>query len=289
MSATADASTTPAPTSCGALPERRGRARFAAHLATCADCRREVAELQLVADALPLAAPRSPRRRSCAARIMAVVDAEAELLGAAGPEADRAAPAQRRAPRAARASAAPALAAPAPSPRSRAGSSRGRRRRRPRAAAATARARARRVKIASAPNAGATSCAIATATRSCGCATCPRRRPGRVYQVWLKRRGRTPAPTTALFTVDRTTGTPTSRSPSTLEGHRAAAGHRRARGGSSSRPARRSHRRHPPSCGCAHGRLLACRRPRWPPATATPTARPASPAPPAGGRSAPTA
>jgi anti-sigma factor RsiW len=40
----------------GALPEDEHE-HFAAHLPGCEVCRREVAELQMVADTLPLAAP----------------------------------------------------------------------------------------------------------------------------------------------------------------------------------------------------------------------------------------
>ncbi len=63
-------------------------AGFEAHLATCAECRSEVQRLQPVADALPsspdqLAAP--PELKD---RIMSVVHAEANLLQAAGPQAD---------------------------------------------------------------------------------------------------------------------------------------------------------------------------------------------------------
>jgi anti-sigma-K factor RskA len=66
------------------------------HLATCAQCRAEVAELQTVVDELPTTvspAQASPELRE---RILATVRAEAELLSAAGPEADRPAQPKRR-------------------------------------------------------------------------------------------------------------------------------------------------------------------------------------------------
>jgi anti-sigma-K factor RskA len=72
----------------GALDEADAAA-FAAHLEACAGCRREVAELQVVADVLPMAAPQVVPPPELKGRIMSVVNAEAELLAATGPEADR--------------------------------------------------------------------------------------------------------------------------------------------------------------------------------------------------------
>jgi anti-sigma-K factor RskA len=85
----------------GALAEQDARA-FALHLEDCPACRREVAELQVVADVLPMAAPQVVPPPALKGRIMAVVESEAQLLRAAGPEADRppaAAPAAERASR----------------------------------------------------------------------------------------------------------------------------------------------------------------------------------------------
>ena len=72
----------------GALPEPEAAA-FAAHLADCPVCRDEIARLQPVADALPLAAPDAQPSPNLKLRIMAEVEREASLLAAAGPEADR--------------------------------------------------------------------------------------------------------------------------------------------------------------------------------------------------------
>jgi anti-sigma-K factor RskA len=79
----------------GALPadEREG---FERHLATCPECRREVEELAVAADALPSAAPPVTPPPELKQRIMAVVDAEASLLAAAGSRADEPEPAPRR-------------------------------------------------------------------------------------------------------------------------------------------------------------------------------------------------
>lgn len=62
---------------------------FADHLRTCTTCRREVEQLQIVVDTLPIAAPQHAPPVQLRDRIMRVVDAEADLLRASGPEADR--------------------------------------------------------------------------------------------------------------------------------------------------------------------------------------------------------
>jgi anti-sigma-K factor RskA len=79
----------------GALGEPDATA-FAAHLEVCDECRGEVAALQVVADVLPMAAPQVVPPPDLKGRIMAVVDSEAQLLAAAGPEADRPARADDR-------------------------------------------------------------------------------------------------------------------------------------------------------------------------------------------------
>jgi anti-sigma-K factor RskA len=72
----------------GALDDADARA-FASHLEECDACRAEVAALQPVADVLPMAAPQELPSPALKSRIMAVVESEAQLLRAAGPEADR--------------------------------------------------------------------------------------------------------------------------------------------------------------------------------------------------------
>jgi Anti-sigma-K factor rskA len=62
---------------------------FAEHLSGCDICRAEVAELQVTADSLALAPPQLTAPIDLRARIMSTVHAEAELLKAAGHEADR--------------------------------------------------------------------------------------------------------------------------------------------------------------------------------------------------------
>jgi anti-sigma-K factor RskA len=77
----------------GALPPEEV-APFEAHLASCPDCRAEVERLSLVPDALGASAPPMAAPPALRERIMSTVRAEAELLQAAGPAADR--PAGRR-------------------------------------------------------------------------------------------------------------------------------------------------------------------------------------------------
>jgi anti-sigma-K factor RskA len=75
----------------GALPEGE-RVEFEAHLERCPDCRAEVEELRVAAEALPVAAPPMRPPAALKDRIMAEVEREAELLRSAGPEADRVEP-----------------------------------------------------------------------------------------------------------------------------------------------------------------------------------------------------
>ncbi|HEY3828597.1 MAG TPA: anti-sigma factor [Solirubrobacteraceae bacterium] len=65
---------------------------FEAHLSTCQSCREELVQLQSVADALAAGVPLVAEPAGLHARIMATVHAEAELLRAAGHDADRVAP-----------------------------------------------------------------------------------------------------------------------------------------------------------------------------------------------------
>jgi hypothetical protein len=85
----------------GALPAGESE-RFAAHLPGCAVCRREVAELQMVADTLPLVADQVAPPPELKDRIMSAVRAEADVLEAAGPEADTVAAPVEEPPRPAR-------------------------------------------------------------------------------------------------------------------------------------------------------------------------------------------
>jgi anti-sigma factor RsiW len=184
------------------------RERFAAHLPGCAACRRELEELQSVADTLPLAAPPVVPPPELKERIMAVVRADV-----ARREAEAAQPAQ---------AAQPATAEPAPPARSR--RPRPWWRRPPLALGPVGAALAAAVLIAigvaggvlvsggdeaartitalvdvpSAPAARAT-VAVAEDRATLTVRDFPAPPKGRVYQVWLKRPGRDPEPTRALF------------------------------------------------------------------------------------------
>jgi anti-sigma-K factor RskA len=181
----------------GALPEGE-RASFEAHLATCPDCRAELDELRVAAEALPVAAPPMRPPPALKARIMAEVEREAELLRSAGPAADRPAPAHRRR------FAFPRFAFPVPAAAALAcaallvglgagaflfGSSGGHTVNFQRSGALSANASAELdVK-------GDTAVLVARGL--------PEPPAGRVYQVWLQRDGQAPEPTAALFTPRR--------------------------------------------------------------------------------------
>jgi anti-sigma factor RsiW len=78
----------------GSLPEGE-LTEFEAHLASCGRCRDEAASLQVAVDVLPVAVPLVSPPADLKGRLMGIVEAEAELLQAAGSEADRP-PARRR-------------------------------------------------------------------------------------------------------------------------------------------------------------------------------------------------
>jgi hypothetical protein len=75
-----------APYALGALEDVEA---YREHLATCASCRAEVAELQFVADTLPTSVAPMLAPPAMRERILATVRSEAELLKAAGSESDR--------------------------------------------------------------------------------------------------------------------------------------------------------------------------------------------------------
>jgi anti-sigma-K factor RskA len=72
------------------------REAFEEHLSTCATCRAEVDELRPAAEALPMASPLLAPPPELKDRIMAEVEREAALLGAAGAGADRPPRTERR-------------------------------------------------------------------------------------------------------------------------------------------------------------------------------------------------
>jgi anti-sigma factor RsiW len=78
-----------------ALSEDEAR-EYEAHLATCSECRAEVGELRVAAEALPVSPPPMVPPPALKARIMAEVEREAALLAAAGKPERTAAPPRRR-------------------------------------------------------------------------------------------------------------------------------------------------------------------------------------------------
>ena len=62
--------------------------RFEEHLAECPRCLRDVAELRVASDALPMSVPLVSTPPALKGRIMAVVNSEAQLLAAAGQRAE---------------------------------------------------------------------------------------------------------------------------------------------------------------------------------------------------------
>jgi len=189
----------------GALSDGERR-EFEAHLTGCAQCREDVAELRLVSDALLVAAAPAQAPAELRERLMETVRAEAEVLSAAGPAADAPKPARRPRRRRAFALSRPlALAGAAAAvvgialgfglgSATNGGSSR-----------TVVQVRVRTVQAAvSGPAAPGGS---ATVVERGGVATLqvrglPLPPPGKVYEVWLVRRGvAAPAPTDALFSV----------------------------------------------------------------------------------------
>jgi anti-sigma-K factor RskA len=182
------------------------RERFAAHLAGCEVCRREVADLQMVADTLPLAAPHVAPPPELKERIMSVVRAEAAGMRTAEAPAEPAAPpAARRARTPEKRRAWWQLLRPVLRPMP--------------AAIAAALVLAIGVGggvLISGGDQGRTVTAEVVAPSSPGARASltteddrvtlrvrdfPPPPAGRVYQVWLKRPGRPPDPTNALFTT----------------------------------------------------------------------------------------
>jgi hypothetical protein len=207
----------------GSLPDSEYYA-FEVHLAGCAVCQRDVRELSSAVDMLGTAVPMVPAPPELGARIRRIVRAEAELLHAAGPEADRPpAPAPQ-----------PVASPPSP-PRSR-------RRWVPRVAIAGAVA----IGVAcglvigssvvgtSTPQTRAINAAIlqpgvpldARATLhvtgdrgTLSLTNFPSPPAGRVYEVWLEGSSASPRPTDALFSVN-TQGSGTVAVPGSLRGVR---------------------------------------------------------------------
>jgi anti-sigma-K factor RskA len=196
----------------GALDEPEA-ARYGQHLRECARCRDEVASLRAAAVALPLATEQVAPPPELKSRIMRVVESEAQLLRASGPDADRVHPPRPRrrrrllAPFSLRGLPAAGLAA---------------------VMLAVGVAGGVLLSGDSSPQTRTVEGNVATAGgRAIVRITDGRaklevmglRNParGRVYQVWLKRAGHAPEPTAALFVPSRD-GAATASVPGSMEG-----------------------------------------------------------------------
>jgi len=216
----------------GALPQPE-RERFEAHLVTCASCRADVDALLVVADALPSAAPPVQPSPELKDRIMQVVRSEAELLQAAGAQADVVTPPPpRRQSRSrwlgaliSRQALAGGIAALALVAGGAAGFALrgGGDDKNPRTLQA-------RVEQGAAPG-GAGTLVLDHGDATLRVARMPQPPRGRVWQVWIKRPRHAPEPTDALFDVRRN-GTATVAVPGELEGAESVVVTSEPRGGS---------------------------------------------------------
>ena len=189
-------------------------ASFEAHLATCHTCAREVTELRLAVDTLPMSVEPYAPPAALKDRIMRVVNAEAELLAAAGATADVVAPGRspRRARWAALLSQRPAFAAAAAAVLVAVGIAGG---------VLASRKDSPQTRTVAARVAHATGRADVALKGDRASLRLARFSPppaGQVYQVWLMRKGGKPVPTHTLFNV-RADGKATVEVQETVKGY----------------------------------------------------------------------
>lgn len=195
----------------GALPPEEHDG-FESHLAGCAVCRRDVEELKVASDALPVSVPLIRPPAALKDRIMAVVHSDAELLAAAGERADRPEPAARAPRRERRPFAAWFL--------------------RPGVALACVLVLVAGVGLAAVLSGGQDTRTVVASTQAPGADVrleirddhstlvarhMPAPPSGRIYQVWLKRPGRDPEPTSVLWST-REDGSAEVAVPGSLDG-----------------------------------------------------------------------
>ena len=191
----------------GALPEDEA-AGFKRHLAECAVCREDAAALRVAADALPASPePRTPPP-ALKARIMAVVESEAELLHAAGPESDR----PRRRSRFAWLAPRPALAWGLAALLLVVGVGAG-------VLGSEALQGGPETISAQVAGGGRATLEVEDGHGRLVASKLPAPPQGRVYQVWLDKGGKVPEPTNALFST-RTDGSASVDVPGSLDGVR---------------------------------------------------------------------
>ena len=199
-----------------ALPEDEEIA-FEAHLAGCPICRDQVEDLRMATEALALLAPPVVAPENLRARLMEVVEQEAELLRAAGPEADvpRAVPKAERRRFSLDWLVRPAFALPAAVLllalgviAGLAGSDRG-----PGRGTTSVRAQ---VDEKLAPNARV-HLHMTEGSATLVAENLPEPPRGRVYQVWVKHRDLDPEPTSTLF-MPRSDGSAAAAVPGSMDG-----------------------------------------------------------------------
>ncbi|HEV3092979.1 MAG TPA: anti-sigma factor [Solirubrobacteraceae bacterium] len=159
---------------------------FRRHLATCAVCRDEVAALQMVADALPLAVPQLPVPRRLRRRVMSGVRNESKIARAAAARHRSRLTLARRVAAVGGALAVAAAIVGAVVLTS--GGSSG----------------ARLVQASVAAPAGSAVVRLTGVHAELIVAHMPQPPAGKIYEVWLERDGRSPSPTSALFGVTST-------------------------------------------------------------------------------------
>ena len=191
----------------GALPEDEA-AGFKRHLSECAVCREDAASLRVAADALPASPePRTPPP-ALKARIMAVVEGEAELLHAADPESDR----PRRRSWLGRLAPRPAVAWGLAVLLLVVGAGAG-------LLASDALRGGPETISAQVSGGGRATLEVDDGHGRLVAAKLPAAPEGRVYQVWLDKGGKVPEPTNALFSP-RTDGSASVDVPGSLDGVR---------------------------------------------------------------------
>jgi anti-sigma-K factor RskA len=192
----------------GALPPDE-LAAFEAHLDECAECRRDVEELRVAADALPVSVQSVAPPPALKQRIMAVVESEAELLAAAGRRADTPEPVTRRRGRFRAWRLRPALAAMGAAAVLAAGVVAG--------VLLPGGDGARTVLASSTAPGAEVKLEIHDDEAMLVARDMPAPPEGRIYQVWLKRPGSDPEPTSVLWST-RADGSAEVAVPGSLEG-----------------------------------------------------------------------
>ena len=177
----------------GALPEDEA-AGFKQHLAACEVCREDAKSLKVAADALPASVEPRTAPPALKDRIMAVVESEAELLRAAGPESDR--PQRRRSDRRSRRGlfARPALAWGLAALLLVVGAGAG-------VLGSGALSGGQETITAQVQGGGRATLEVDDGHGRLVANDLPAPPQGRVYQVWLDKGGKAPEPTNALFST----------------------------------------------------------------------------------------